>query len=142
LFIRQVAINIEEKADITKPNRGLLFDTERPFEIKITFGSDTGILDIQFERRRHRIERYASTSDQCLKKHVTGTGMQPCPASCWMQARLHERATSFYRAGNAFANRSLGSESDNRSVGIVTVTRLYWFLKFFEFRSVHAEIPP
>ena len=41
MFIRQVTVNIEGKADITKTNRGLLFDTERTFEIKIAFGSDT-----------------------------------------------------------------------------------------------------
>ncbi len=68
--------------------------------------------------------------------------MQPCSAGCGMQARLDERAASFYRAGNAFANRSLGFESDNCGVRIVTVTRLYWCLKFFEFRSIHADLPP
>ncbi len=142
LFVRQVTVNIEGKADITKPNWGLLFNTERTFEIKITFGSDTGILDIQFKRCRHRIECDTGTSDQRLKEHVTGTGMLPGSAGCWMQARLDERATSFYRAGYAFANRSLGFESDECGIRIVPVTRLYGCLKFFEFHSVHVDVPP
>ena len=64
--------------------------------------------------------------------------MQPGSAGCRMQTCLDECATGFYRAGNAFANRSLGFEGDYCGVRIVPVTRFYWCLKIFEFRGIHV----
>src|SRR5262245_35702620 len=63
-------IEIKTQPDFLEADRHFLTYTQRPAKIEVALSADRAAAQRDVERRRHRSQRYAGTSDQGFEQHV------------------------------------------------------------------------